>query len=578
MSFQSQESANTPVQQSLKKFWGATALLSILLTVIAWLSFSFNDKSPPIATVTFLFMAACLTMLMCVRYALLIPNGRKLFGVIILVSVVFRAMFLVTPPIMEIDYFRYLWDGKVAQAGFSPYRYSPDQVLRKLPNQSEEYSGVVNVSVQSASVHEILSRVHFPNYTTIYPPVSQAVFAWAVKWVSPQASVKRHVWTLRLVLVLFDLGTLAALVLLLRYLQRHVGWSIVWAWNPLTLKEIANSGHLDSIVVFFMFVSIAGLIMASQCHTAQPDLRKQKVKKTLWLLQSTFCLALAIGAKLFPLILLPAFFVNWWYISKRGALGLTVLLVLATAVVMWPMLRQNPNIPRHLSHLGILQQDKEVDPLVLENLNSEGLSGFLSRWRINDPIFELAYDNLHPRQDQNLNQPPYAFVPLKTKQWLNDWVDTWNPTRMRPAFLIARCLTFGLFLLIYLMCLRKFLTNDPHQLLANFFFVLVAFLLLQPTVNPWYWLWALPLSMFAKNRGWLLLPALLFIYYLRFRFRRWDGVYEVLGNSYSGSGLFDNFVIFAELGLIAIVLIVGHFRSRQSDGYDENETEAKSED
>ena len=149
---------------------------------------------------------------------------------------------------------------------------------------------------------------------------------------------------------------------------------------------------------------------------------------------------------------------------------------------------------------------------------------------------------------------------------------------MRPAFLIARCLTFGLFLLIYLVCLRKFLTNDPHQLLANFFFVLAAFLLLQPTVNPWYWLWALPLSMFAKNRGWLLLPALLFIYYLRFRFGRWDGVYEVMGNSYSGSGLFDNFVIFAELGLIATVLIVGHLRCRKNAECAESETVSMSED
>ena len=52
--------------------------------------------------------------------------------------------------------------------------------------------------------------------------------------------------------------------------------------------------------------------------------------------------------------------------------------------------------------------------------------------------------------------------------------------------------------------------------METLFLVLAVFFFLQPTENPWYWLWALPFVCFARNRAWLLVSCWLFVYYVRF--------------------------------------------------------------
>jgi hypothetical protein len=37
---------------------------------------------------------------------------------------------------------------------------------------------------------------------------------------------------------------------------RHLGWSLAYAWCPLAVKEVANTGHLDSIPVFLTVLAV----------------------------------------------------------------------------------------------------------------------------------------------------------------------------------------------------------------------------------------------------------------------------------------------------------------------------------
>ena len=162
-----------------------------------------------------------------------------------------------TPPILEVDFYRYLWDGRVSASGVSPYAYSPAQVLAaETANVDSDYRRVVSCSIASESNHTILSRVHFADYTTIYPPISQAVFAATMKWFPVDASVTAHVLWMKLVLVAFDLATMMLLVKLLLLQHRSLGWLIGYAWDPLVVKEIANSAHLDSIAVFLLTAAV----------------------------------------------------------------------------------------------------------------------------------------------------------------------------------------------------------------------------------------------------------------------------------------------------------------------------------
>ena len=197
-------------------------------------------------------------------------DQRKLLFVIVCFAVSLRGVAIFTPPILEVDFYRYLWDGKVLASGVSPYAYSPAQVLTdETANIDSDYRRVVSTSIESESNHTILSRIHFADYTTIYPPVSQFVFAAIMKWFPANASVTAHVLWLKLVLVAFDLATMMLLVKLLLLRHRSLGWLIGYAWNPLVIKEIANSAHLDSIAVFF---ATAAVYFAALCF-ADPQLR-----------------------------------------------------------------------------------------------------------------------------------------------------------------------------------------------------------------------------------------------------------------------------------------------------------------
>ena len=88
-------------------------------------------------------------------------------------------------------------------------------------------------------------------------------------------------WSLvawRLVVCALDLATLALVVAILRKLKLPVLRSIVYWWNPLVVKELFNSAHMDVIVLPF----VLGAVLLSM-H-----------RKLIW---AAACLALGVGTK-----------------------------------------------------------------------------------------------------------------------------------------------------------------------------------------------------------------------------------------------------------------------------------------
>ena len=68
--------------------------------------------------------------------------------------------------------------------------------------------------------------------------------------------VPGSVFTLKLALALFDFATCLVLVAILRRLGRAPGAVVIYAWNPLAVKEIAGSGHIDALMVFFLVLAV----------------------------------------------------------------------------------------------------------------------------------------------------------------------------------------------------------------------------------------------------------------------------------------------------------------------------------
>lgn len=135
------------------------------------------------------------------------------------------ARVLIFPMEPSDDVNRYVWEGKVLNAGMNPYRLAPnDPALTDLRDDS------------------LWPAINHPDKSAIYGPVA----LWTFAGLERIQSTPRF-FTLAMTLV--DLLALAVLVRLLAAYRRHPKWALLYALHPLPLLAFAGEGHLDSLVV-----------------------------------------------------------------------------------------------------------------------------------------------------------------------------------------------------------------------------------------------------------------------------------------------------------------------------------------
>lgn len=220
------------------------------------------------------------------------PAGKILVGAIILGAIVFRVIMSFTAPTLSNDIYRYAWDGKIQAAGISPYEYIPnDPALSPLRGNSEY--AMLKDNIRAAAV---------------YQPAAQLLF------LSSAPFGDHAVQALKLILALLDIAAILILRKLLLALRRPPELVILYAWCPLTVFEIAGSGHVDGLIVFLL---VAAVYLA--------------------VTEKRFLAGLAIGAaastKLYPLALLPAVMRDKW--DWRTAGGAAVGMAALYAPYMW---------------------------------------------------------------------------------------------------------------------------------------------------------------------------------------------------------------------------------------------------
>ena len=380
------------------------------------------------------------------------PGG---LGWILGFALLFRCTMLFSPPTLSDDIYRYVWDGRQQLAGVNPYLHPPE---------AAEVAGLRDA---------LYAGINNKDIPTIYPPAAQLFFL-AAAWVKPS------LWTVKAGLVLFDLALVLLLAAMLRRGGRDPRRIVFYAWHPLPLVEIAGSGHIDVLGVFFVLAALYAL---------QAGRRAAAV------------LALAGGflAKLLPLMLLPLFWRelgpnarwrDWLAWRPRRAL---LLFPAAAALGLAPYAAAGPSL-------------------------FEGLQTYVLRWRFNDALFSLVYGLL---KDPRLE---------------------WDDGALQAAKLLCALAVIG----VALWALSR--RPDPTDWAAA---VLGAYLLLTPTLHPWYLLWILPFSVFAPRPAW---PVLGFSAFL---------AYEVL-IGYSTHGIWQEktWVLWAEFVPFYTVLALGVYRRR----------------
>jgi alpha-1,6-mannosyltransferase len=211
---------------------------------------------------------SCILYLAAAFLILTQPVDRFTFPLILSVAIACRLVALFAEPYLSTDIYRYVWDGVVQHAHISPYRYVPgDSVLSflRVPNQY---------------VFDHINRRDYAH--TIYPPAAQMLF-YLITWVSPT------VLFMKTVMVLFEGVTMYALVSLLHHLGVRREQTLLYAWCPILIWEIAGSGHLDSPAMAFIALALLARY------------RKQSILTGLFL-------GIAILLKLYPLVLFPALY------------------------------------------------------------------------------------------------------------------------------------------------------------------------------------------------------------------------------------------------------------------------------
>jgi len=206
-----------------------------------------------------------------VAAARLAPHVSPRAGLIIILglAVVMRVGIMNGAPFLSTDLYRYIWDGRVQAAGINPYLYVP--------------ANPALAPLRDAAIYPNINRADYA--VTAYPPVAQMFFL-AVTRVSESLAL------MRLAMVSCEIIVVAVLIDLLRRLQRPVTAVVAWAWHPLAIWEIANSAHVEVLMVALM---MAGVWLMAR-------------SKALW---GAVVVGLAALVKPYAVVALPAFWRFW---------------------------------------------------------------------------------------------------------------------------------------------------------------------------------------------------------------------------------------------------------------------------
>ena len=276
-------------QSSMRSSWGWWIAAGITLIALnAWivfisprLGFGSDNATAPILLFVCLFISAAAVHLTTLTR---IPHTRAnawLVAWVVAVGIILRASAMLSEPILESDFYRYLWEGGVVAHGFNPYTCVPEQAAQGGP---EVPAQLHQLAVDSG---EIVRRINHAPLATCYPPVAELMFAVA-HLIRP--------WSLtawRVVLLAFDAATLALLFAVLRQLGRSPLYAAVYWWCPLVVKEGFNSAHMDILIPPF----VLGALWLG--------FRSERVRDRVG---ASGLLAFAVGIKFWPIVLAPVLF------------------------------------------------------------------------------------------------------------------------------------------------------------------------------------------------------------------------------------------------------------------------------
>lgn len=208
----------------------ARAILGLLLVCSALLALAFSGDLRQRVALFFVLYAVAVAGYLLLASA----PGTLRIRIVVVAALAVRLAFLPATPSLSDDYHRYLWDGRVQQAGVNPYKYAP---------ASARLDDVVYPDRQ---------LVNHPGVRTIYPPLSEALF-YSV------ALAGGGLPALKTIFGLFELLTALVIVLLVPRRRRSEVLTL-YLLCPLMVLETWSSAHLETVAVFFTLAATLLLV------------------------------------------------------------------------------------------------------------------------------------------------------------------------------------------------------------------------------------------------------------------------------------------------------------------------------
>lgn len=283
--------------------------LVISLSILLYFYVAYFLERTQFYTLVFLW-----SFLFATSYFLWKKNQNN-FQFLVVVSFLFRLVFLFAIPNLSQDFYRFIWDGRLIFEGLNPYLSLPETFI-------EQQNYPIHQAVELYNGMGAMNGSHYTNY----PPLNQFCFFIAAMF--SNNNILGSVVVMRILIILADVGILYFGKKLLEKLNLPINSIFLYILNPFIIIELTGNLHFESVMLFFLVWSLYLLAQRKWMYSA-------------------IVLACSVSVKLIPLLFLPLFF--QWFVNKKTTLfknlqqlfGFYFLTIGTTVLLFTPFLSSN---------------------------------------------------------------------------------------------------------------------------------------------------------------------------------------------------------------------------------------------
>lgn len=362
-----------------------------------------------------------------------LPVKETWIAWIIFTGLFARLILIPSSPILEDDFYRYLWDGAVTANEFNPYVFNPQDVIDKNPNVPQK---ILELADESG---DVIEKINHPKIKTLYPTLSQIIFG---------LSYFLFPWSVtgwKLIMLMGDIFLLFFLIKIIRELKLPVSFVAIYWLNPIVLHEFFNTGHYDLFALLFTAIAIYYYLKNE-------------------FVTSSITLALAVGFKLWPILIFPIFLRKLTN-QKSKMLSSIFAFSLFVIIIFIPVLRA-----------GFDQ--------------NSGFTKYATNWINNAAFYTLLKDSI-------------------------DLFTTTFKIYYVCADCVARWITIGIVSVALLLLIKK-PAKDNLNLVDKILIIIAVAFLVSPTQFPWYLTWVILPLVFSPKFSLLMYAFLIPLYHLNY--------------------------------------------------------------